>query len=241
MGLESVPERRQTSNEFMFSLSSCVFTIVVPSNLKKCHSAPHDCPTFLTADDQKHFISSIIDLRFMSSHVNHYRKRQVAQANERSCAICYRPTDTVLMSTDSKDWFYCCPAHLKDPGMATPVVDQAAEKARLMQLEVAKIKAEHDQKEKRKELAKEEKEKEKTSASSSWLSNPFSSFNNSSKETKAKPGPEPTMVPPTPEPKEFSLHRTLYQHRINLKQQAAQQKARDAQWSTLQFPTAPTK
>lgn len=154
------------------------------------------------------------------SHTNRYRRRQVNQANEKSCAICHRPTDVVLMSTDSKDWFYCCAQHLKDPGLATPVVDEKAHQERLKKIEIAKVKAEYEQKEKERESKK----------SSSWLPNPF-----------AQRPEEPTTIPePDPiEPREFVLHRTLYQHRVNLKLQAAQQKARDAQWSTIQFPNAP--
>lgn len=176
-----------------------------------------------------------------SSHVNHYRRRLVAQANAKACSICYRPTDCVLMSIDSKDFFYCCPVHLQDKGFAVPIVD-AAEQERLKQAEIAKVKAEYEERQKRKAEEKAEKEKAaatkdvKTKSNSSWLSNPFAA---SKKEEKPKT-PEPTVAP-TPEPKEFALHRTLYQHRINLKLQAAQQKARDLQWSTIQFPSAPTK
>lgn len=168
-------------------------------------------------------------------HVNKYKKRLVAQANEKSCAICFRPTDVVLMSTDSKDWFYCCAKHLKDPGCASPIVDAAVEKGRLKQIEINKVKAEYELKQKKKTEAKEAEEEKDKKKSTSWLSNPFSG----TKEEKPKT-PEP-VVPPAPEPTEFALHRTMYQHRVNLKQQAAQQKARDAQWATLQFPSVPGK
>lgn len=170
-----------------------------------------------------------------SAHVNHYRRRKVAQANEKPCSVCYRPTDTVLMSKDSQDWFYCCSQHLKDPGLAIPIVDQAAEQERLKKIEIAKVKAEYEEKQRRKaELEKQEKDA-KDKKASSWLSNPFAA----KKEEKPKT-PEPNAVSAGPEPTEFTLHRTLYQHRVNLKAQAAQKKARDAHWATLQFPSAPS-
>lgn len=174
-----------------------------------------------------------------TAHVNHYRRRLVAQANEKPCTICNRPTDCVLMSTDSKDFFYCCPLHLKDKGFATPIVD-AAEQERLKQVEIAKVKAEYEEKQRRKaeqDKANEKKEDDKVKSSSSWLANPFSRSKNADKDKPV----ETTIALPAPEPKEFALHRTLYLHRVNLKVQAAQQKARDAQWSTLQFPSAPSK
>lgn len=176
-----------------------------------------------------------------NSHINHYRRRQVAQANEKPCSICSRPTDCVLMSTDSKDFFYCCPQHLKDKGFATPIIDKA-EKDRLRDIEIAKVKAEYEEKQKRKaekekaDADKAASEDDKKKSKSSWLSNPFSSTKVEEK-GKTPEGP----VAPAPDPKEFSLHRTLYLHRVNLKVQAAQQKARDAQWSSIQFPSVPRK
>lgn len=181
-------------------------------------------------------------------HVNHYRKRLVAQPNEKACAVCYRPTDVVLMSTDSKDWFYCCAQHLKDPGLATPFVDQAAEAVRLKQIEINRVKAEYEENKRRKADAKEaadaaeksknEKDGKAKGSALGWIPNPFSGASNKDGDDKQK---VEQVVTPTPEPKDFVLHRTMYQHRVNLKLQAAQQKARDAQWATLQFPSVPGK
>ena len=166
------------------------------------------------------------------SLVNHYRRKLVAQANEKACAICHRPTSVVLMSVDSKDWFYCCQQHLKDSSFAQPIIDQAAEAARLKEIEIKKAKAEYEAKEARKlELEKEKAEKEKKT----WLSmaNPFGA----TKPAKPK-SPEPSVPAPV-EAKEFSLHRTLFQHRCNMKQQAAQEAAKRAQWQNISFPSVP--
>lgn len=160
------------------------------------------------------------------------------------------------MSTDAKDWFYCCATHLLDTGFAVPVKDEAAERERLKKEAVAQVKAEYDAKEARKlELKKEmEREKEEKEKPKSWLSmaNPFSGSSSSSssstpstKTESAKKAAEPSVAVPSggavEDAKDFSLHRTLFQHRCNLKQQAAQEKARQAQWQTLTFPSAPTK
>ncbi|GME83713.1 unnamed protein product [Ambrosiozyma monospora] len=45
---------------------------------------------------------------------NLYKKRKVQATQSKSCLICYKPTDTVLITLNSKDWFYVCDVHLSD-------------------------------------------------------------------------------------------------------------------------------
>lgn len=52
---------------------------------------------------------------------NDYACRAVAEKDAKACTVCYKPTCTVLLSSNKADFFYICPAHLKDPTFATPV------------------------------------------------------------------------------------------------------------------------
>lgn len=52
---------------------------------------------------------------------NIYRKREVAESESKACAICFKHTNSVLITLNSKDWFYVCASHLKDKGFATIV------------------------------------------------------------------------------------------------------------------------
>ena len=57
-----------------------------------------------------------------------------------------------------QDFFYICPAHLKDRGFCTPLVDQAAveaKKKKALDDEVARVKKEYEEKQKKKKEAKE--------------------------------------------------------------------------------------
>ncbi|BFZ54304.1 hypothetical protein PYCC9005_001338 [Savitreella phatthalungensis] len=158
------------------------------------------------------------------------------------------------MSKDSKDWFYVCTAHLKQ-GFATPAVDEAAvaaaEKERQKQAEIARVKAEYEAKQKAKrDKAKDDDGKDKDEKKSSgagiggWINYLKGSTESSSQDDKAKPTTASTSSVTSsnvaPESKEWILHRTVYNHRCELKQQAAREKAKAEQWKQLQFPSAPT-
>lgn len=63
-----------------------------------------------------------------------------------------------------QDFFYVCPAHLKDKGFCSPIVDEAAVAARKkkeMDAEIERVKKEFEEKQKKKE---KEKEKDKKKA-----------------------------------------------------------------------------
>lgn len=76
-----------------------------------------------------------------------YHLRHVAEAASKACAICYKPTSAVLVSSDGKaDFFYVCEAHLKDSSFATPKVDPEVEAAKakkaLLEKEIESLKVE---------------------------------------------------------------------------------------------------
>ncbi|QGA13532.1 hypothetical protein EYB26_001182 [Talaromyces marneffei] len=79
--------------------------------------------------------------------------------------VCYKPSTSVLITPDNKDFFYICPAHLKDRGFCSPIVDseQEAKKKKDEELaqEIEKVKQEYEEKQKRKKEKDKEKDKEK--------------------------------------------------------------------------------
>lgn len=52
---------------------------------------------------------------------NKYRSRLVAEADLRSCTVCFKFTTTVLLADNKGDFFYICPAHLKDTNFCDPI------------------------------------------------------------------------------------------------------------------------
>ncbi|ORY83050.1 AAA-ATPase Vps4-associated protein 1-domain-containing protein [Protomyces lactucae-debilis] len=141
-------------------------------------------------------------------HINHYRLRRVASSAEKSCSICYKPTDCVLISTDSKDWFYVCQSHLV-AGFATPIAAPAAvakpdDKAKL-EAEIAKVKKEYEAKEAQKKADKEKEEK-----GGSWMPSVGGLISKAASGVvqAIQPAATPTtMTPPAavvvPEPKDY--------------------------------------
>ncbi|KAG7284615.1 hypothetical protein NEMBOFW57_009220 [Staphylotrichum longicolle] len=84
---------------------------------------------------------------------NVYTHRKVADTKAKSCDICYKLSTSVLITADNKDWFYVCPAHLKDTGFCTPKIDHAAIEARRkreLDEEVERVKREYEEKQKKK-------------------------------------------------------------------------------------------
>lgn len=61
-----------------------------------------------------------------------------------------------------QDFFYICASHLADRGFASPIIDAEAEATRLkkeaMDREIAKVKAEYEEKQKKKKAKKKEKD-----------------------------------------------------------------------------------
>ncbi|MCJ1452681.1 hypothetical protein MMC28_003024 [Mycoblastus sanguinarius] len=99
--------------------------------------------------------------------VNVWHLRRVAEASSKPCDICYKPTSSVLITPDNKDYFYVCPGHLKDRGFASPIIDEAEAAAKKkkdeMDREIELIKKEYEEKMKKKKEKEKEKEKEKKS------------------------------------------------------------------------------
>ncbi|KAI9042541.1 AAA-ATPase Vps4-associated 1 family protein [Aspergillus affinis] len=96
---------------------------------------------------------------------NIWHLRRVADTAARACSICHKPSSSVLITPDNKDFFYVCPVHLKDRNFCSPVVDAEEQgekrKKEAMAAEIEKVKREYEEKQKRKKEKEKSKEKEK--------------------------------------------------------------------------------
>lgn len=114
---------------------------------------------------------------------NVYAHRKVAETKAKPCDICFKLSCSVLITPDNKvrscslrillpprapssngsqDWFYVCPAHLKDTHFCTPKIDQAAieaRKKRELDEEIARVKKEYEEKQKKKKEKAEKGDK----------------------------------------------------------------------------------
>ncbi|KAE8453116.1 hypothetical protein EG329_012303 [Mollisiaceae sp. DMI_Dod_QoI] len=151
----------------------------------------------------------------MASFPNVYTHRKVAETASKACEICYKPSTSVLVTVENKDFFYVCPAHLKDKGFCSPIIDEAAvaaKKKREMEAEVQRIKQEFEEKQKKKKEKDQEKESQKDKDTKD------------EKKDEKKPEekkPDTTSSPaPDEEPRVFALQKAFYQLRIDKKRNA---------------------
>jgi hypothetical protein len=66
--------------------------------------------------------------------------------------------------TQGQDFFYVCPAHLKEKGFCSPIIDEAAvaaKKKKEMGAEIERVKKEFEEKQKKKKEKEKEKGKDK--------------------------------------------------------------------------------
>ncbi|KAJ5745393.1 hypothetical protein N7520_010575 [Penicillium odoratum] len=157
------------------------------------------------------------------SLTNVYHLRRVADTSAKSCLICYKPSTSVLITPDNKDFFYVCPAHLQDRHFCSPLVDAEGDakrqKEEAMAKEIEKVKQEYEEKQKRKKEKAKESSKDEKSADSKdkdkvdsdskasdekERDDKIDSIKNAGNETKTENGS-----------RVFELHKTFYQMRID--------------------------
>lgn len=97
---------------------------------------------------------------------NIWHHRKVADTAAKGCLICYKPSSSVLITPDSKDFFYVCPSHLKDRNFAVPTEDEAKaiadrKKKEELDKEIELIKKEYEEKMKKKKEKRKGKDKDK--------------------------------------------------------------------------------
>ncbi|KAL2752402.1 hypothetical protein ACRALDRAFT_2060974 [Sodiomyces alcalophilus JCM 7366] len=163
------------------------------------------------------------------SFANVYTHRKVAETNAKGCEICYRPTSSVLVAPEGKDFFYACPSHLKDKNFCSPIIDQAAieaKKKKELEEEIERVKKEYEEKQrKKKEREEKEKEKEKEKDKDKDKDSDKDKSNNKAGDEKNDSAsqkdkkPESSAVASEEEPRVFALHRNFFSMRVEKKRQ----------------------
>ncbi|KAM0513266.1 hypothetical protein ACHAPE_007918 [Trichoderma viride] len=181
---------------------------------------------------------------------NLYTQRKVAEAAAKACDVCYKPSTSVLITADKKDFFYICPVHLKDRNFCSPKIDEDAVKAKRekeLAEEKEKLKKEYEEKQrKKKEKEKEkEKEKDKDKKDKDKKDDKDKDKDKEKKEDEKENEAEKSAGDETPkeedEPRVFELKSVFYQQRLQRKRQAETAKRdRERASQPNYFPSVPT-
>ncbi|KAI1800145.1 DUF1742-domain-containing protein [Daldinia bambusicola] len=177
------------------------------------------------------------------SFPNTWHHRKVAETSAKACEVCFKPSTSVLITPDNKDFFYVCPAHLKDRGFCSPIIDHdavAARKKKEMEDEIERVKKEYEEKQRKKKEKEKEKESEKSKKDND---------DKEKKESEKKDEPSPQAkdkldekIPPKPdeEPRVFTLQKNFYQQRLDRKRAAEMAKRNRERLSNPNyFPSVP--
>ncbi|KAI5306093.1 hypothetical protein KEM56_002239 [Ascosphaera pollenicola] len=163
---------------------------------------------------------------------NVWHHRKVAEHSAKACEICYKPSTSVLITPDNKDFFYVCPVHLEDRGFASPIIDTEAETARrrkeALDKEIERVKAEYEEKMKRRAAEKAEgekrdgdnekhkdKKKEKAKQAKDEDDKKAGKEVNDKIKSLQKEHTEPPKKAQDEGPRIFALHKTFYQSRLD--------------------------
>ncbi|CAI7651616.1 unnamed protein product [Penicillium bialowiezense] len=188
------------------------------------------------------------------SLTNVYHVRRVAETSAKACMICYKPSTTVMITPDNKDFFYVCPAHLQDRHFCSPIIDTEGQAKRLkddaMAEEIEKVKKEYEEKQRRKKERKasskdeDEKDKDKDDTNDKGKDTPESSKNDEKERDEKiasiqkKNG---TETKPDDSPRVFSLHKNFYQMRIDrLRNIEMAKRNQERMKNPSLFPSVPT-
>ncbi|KAL4984754.1 VPS4-associated protein 1 [Aspergillus falconensis] len=157
----------------------------------------------------------------MTTLPNIWHLRRVADTAAKACLICHKPSSSVLITPNNKDYFYVCPVHLKDRHFCSPIVDAqeeaAKKKAEAMAREIEKVKKEYEEKQQRKKEkekkddSKDDKDKDKDD-SSTKADDKKEEKERDDKIDAIKKQSTPTL---DDSPRIFALHKNFYQMRVD--------------------------
>lgn len=178
------------------------------------------------------------------SFPNIWNHRKVADTSAKACEVCFKPSTSVLVTPENKDFFYVCLSHLKDRGFCSPIIDQeavAAKKKKEMDDELERVKNEYEEKQRKKKEKDskkgEESEKSKDDEKKDTKETDKKDETNSKSKDKAE---DKTPSTPEEEPRVFSLQKTFYQQRLDRKRQAEMAKRnRERLGNPNFFPSVP--
>ncbi|RCI14896.1 hypothetical protein L249_6998 [Ophiocordyceps polyrhachis-furcata BCC 54312] len=200
--------------------------------------------------------------------LNLYSHRKVAESSAKACDICYKPSTSVLITADSKDFFYVCPAHLKDRYFCTPKIDEDAVKAKrekALAEEMERLKDEYEERQRKKkdkdnkdkdnkdkdkkekdnkDKDKKEKDKDKDNKDKDKDKEKDDDDDEDKDEKKAKQNNGQDMATTDTqdeEPRIFELKSAFFQQRLQKKRQAeAAKRDRERASQPNYFPSVPT-
>ncbi|KAF5859068.1 hypothetical protein ETB97_003449 [Aspergillus alliaceus] len=184
------------------------------------------------------------------SFQNIYHLRRVADTAAKSCYVCYKPSSSVLITPDNKDFFYVCPIHLKDRHFCTPIVDteeqEKKKKEEALAQEIEKVKKEYEEKQKRKKGKAKEKNSDEESKKQEGLSNTDKKEGPSDEKERddkieSLKKPAPSASTSDDGPRIFALHKNFYQMRIDrLRNLEAAKRNRQRLQDPSFFPSVPS-
>ncbi|KAH7011305.1 VPS4-associated protein 1 [Ilyonectria destructans] len=173
---------------------------------------------------------------------NIYNHRRVAETASKACDVCYKPSASVLITPDNKDFFFVCPGHLKDHYFCTPKVDQDALKAKRekeVEEEKERLKKEYEEKQRKKKEKDSKKDKDKDGDKDKDKDKDDKKDDDKKDDTKEKEKEEKEATP-EPEPRVFELKSSFYQQRLMKKRQAdAAKRDRERMSKPGYFPSVP--
>ncbi|MCJ1237135.1 hypothetical protein MMC14_005119 [Varicellaria rhodocarpa] len=159
------------------------------------------------------------------------------------------PTTSVLITPDNRDFFYVCRGHLKDRGFCSPIIDEAemAAKKKKEELdhEIEQIKKEYEEKMKKKKKAKddqkEEKGKEDAKDQKDGKKPRDEEDQRAEKEKDEKVLDRIKAVTSKDlEPRIFSLHKNIYQMRLDrIRNAEIAKRNRERLKNPTTFPSVP--
>ncbi|KJZ79715.1 hypothetical protein HIM_01184 [Hirsutella minnesotensis 3608] len=179
---------------------------------------------------------------------NHYTHRRVAEASAKACDVCYKPSTSVLITPDKKDFFYICPIHLKDRYFCTPKIDQDAVKAKRekeMAEEMERVKKEYEEKQRKKKDDEPKDKNESKDKSVSKAKDEKAEDEDSQKKDKPEDRDDEkkddSESAKEDDPRVFELKSAFYQQRLQRKRQAeAAKRDRERASQPNYFPSVPS-
>ncbi|ESK93711.1 hypothetical protein Moror_1409 [Moniliophthora roreri MCA 2997] len=181
------------------------------------------------------------------SFTNLYYKRTAG--TPKACYVCYKPTTTVLATINTVDFIYTCPGHLSDPGFASQVGEandgaSGARKLGLSSEEIAKVKAEWEEKQRLKEKKEKEKEKDdKAKDDKTKDDKKDDKKDDEDEKPKSKPASPTTATPSSPSPSPGATHQRYTLHRdffsMRLAEHRKRRQATQAKELAPRLPGAP--
>ncbi|OCK75516.1 DUF1742-domain-containing protein [Lepidopterella palustris CBS 459.81] len=180
---------------------------------------------------------------------NIWYHRRVAEGSAKACWICYKPSTTVLITPDNKDFFYICVGHLKDRGFCIADEDEVAATAARkrkeeLDREIEKVKQEYEEKQKRRKEKRKEKEKEKEKDKEK--DSKKADEDEDTKDEKDKDDKEKLSKvkdqPKTDEgPRVYSLQKNFYQMRLDrIRNAEIAKRNRERLRNPTNFPSVPS-